>query len=151
MRKPVQIIGTSLAAVAILGGTSAVASAAPAFAHHGFARPLAQHTLAQHRFVHQVASFDQRKAALVAALTAADSRLSDLQSKLSTLAASDPTGRAAQTLAWVAQAKQQVETLLSQVQAATDEQELNALLAQYITPSGTAPIPTVPTAPGTSS
>jgi len=188
-KKPVQIIGTTLAATALVGGSAAAATAAD-FGHHGsaafdahpslggqstfgghgtldgrtfgghgtfdarrptdlhapdlhapaggpaasapslehrFARPL--HHL-EHQFHGQQLTFQQRQAQIVAALTAADSRLTALQSALANAASNDPTGGAAKALSFITQARTRVESLLAQVQAASTQQQLEAVLAQ---------------------
>jgi len=75
---------------------------------------------------HQLPTFEQRKAAVVAALTALDQRLTALQNRLE----SDSNGFAAAFLPYVTKERATVESLLSQAQSATTQQELDAILAQ---------------------
>lgn len=90
---------------------------------------------------YQAPTFDQRKAAIVSALQAADARLTALQDRLtSAAAANDPTGFAPKALPYVAQARARVESLLAQVQSATTEQQLAEILQQA--PGAPAPAPT---------
>lgn len=225
MRKPVQIIGTTLAAAALVAGSSAAASA-DGFGHHGFggadfgrhssfdparsfgagparafgagpgrtfgadpartahkwgaeavrafgsapARRLGSdavrtarrlRTDAVRRFGDRAGTptrarfdrpfhltFAQRKAAIVAGLTAADNRLGDLETTLTSAESNDPTGTVAQLLGVVTQARTRVEGLLTQVQGASNEQQLDAVLAS-IAPQIHPPVPGgVPGVPG---
>lgn len=119
----------------------------PDYAHHGPVFPLGgdrggdQGTDAQSSTSSdQAPTFDQRKAAVVSALQAADARLTALQDQLTSTASKDPSGLAPKALPYVTQARAHVESLLAQVQSATTDQQLAQILQQA--PSAWTPAPT---------
>ena len=105
------------------------------FNHHWF-----RHHWGHHR--HQQMTFAERQDAIVQRLTSADSRLSDLISRLQTAAADDPSGWEAQAVPYLQQQQQRLETLIAAVQAATNYQELaDAFKAAFNQPPTSTPTP----------
>lgn len=90
---------------------------------------------------HHHLSFSEKQAAIVAKLTKADTRLSALIAKLSDAAQQNPDGWAAQALPYLQQEQTKLETLISAVKAATNQQELAAAFKGAFTP------PTPPATP----
>jgi len=107
--------------------------------NHGWYR----HHWAGHH--HQHLTFAQKQAKIVARLQNADTRLSDLITKVSAAAAQNPDGWAAKALPFLQQQQTKLESLISAVQAATTPQELaQAFKDAFQPPAGTTQ-PTPPT------
>jgi hypothetical protein len=160
MNKLVRVLGATLGATAIVGGTTVGANAfGPAHhvgdAHHSsshvrgydlhrvhrhfshfshsrgfdnadftvgtsFDHHWYRHHWAGHH--HQHLTFAQEQAAIVARLTRADDRLTNLISRLSSAASANPDGWAARVLPYLQAEQTKLESLITAVQAATDEQ-----------------------------
>lgn len=97
------------------------------------------HWTGQH---HQQLTFAQKQAAIVARLTKADDRLTALISYLSDQASSNPDGWAAHVLPYLQDEQSKLESLISAVKAATDDQELAAAFKAAFQPPAQ---PTPPT------
>lgn len=96
---------------------------------------------------HQHLTFAQKQAEIVARLQAAETRLTDLVTQLTTAAQADPNGWAAQALPFVTAQATKVQNLITAVQAATDWQQL----WQAFHPGQTAPTPPTTSAPAPTS
>lgn len=108
------------------------------FDHHWFS-----HHWGRHHHAHL--TFAQRQAAIVQRLTTADSRLSDLISRLQAAAAQDPNGWEAQVVPFLQQQQQKLEALISAVKAATNYQELaDAFRSAFAPPSTGSTPPSTP-------
>jgi hypothetical protein len=190
MNKITRVLGTTLAGVALVGGSAAAANA-HGFGRHGddhrfggyshssapaagpFSASSAEHKFAgfsrhhdegeghfnlgasfNHRWFHHYSghhhhwTFEERQAAIVAQLTRADDRLTSLIGYLSDQAASDPSGWEAQALPYLQAEQTKLESLLTAVKAATNDDELKAAF-QAAFPKPT-PTPSPTTAPTTS-
>jgi hypothetical protein len=85
------------------------------FDHHWYRQHWAGHR-------HQHLTFAQEQAAIVARLTRADERLTNLITRLSSAASDNPDGWAAKVLPYLKAEQTKLESLIAAVQAATDEQ-----------------------------
>ncbi|MCL2541197.1 MAG: hypothetical protein FWE71_01920 [Nocardioidaceae bacterium] len=95
----------------------------------------------------QSATFAQRKAEIVQALTNEDSHLQAVIAKLQSAAAADPSGWQAQVLPHVVAKEQQLSGLITAVKAANDWQELHAAFQSAEQGAGAPSAPTVPSVP----
>jgi hypothetical protein len=106
-----------------------------------------------HRWFHHYSghhhhwTFEERQAAIVAQLTRADDRLTTLIGYLSDQAKTDPNGWEAQALPYLKAQQARLETLLTAVKAATNDDQLKAAFKAAFPKPTPTPAPT--TAPST--
>lgn len=94
---------------------------------------------------HQHLTFAEKQAEIVAHLQKADSRLSDLITKVSAAAAQNPDGWAAKALPFLQQQQTKLESLITAVQAATTPEELAQAFKDAFQPPADSTQPTPPT------
>jgi hypothetical protein len=157
MKTSIRLLGATLGATAIVG-TSAFAANACDFGGHDGARDshssasaFPSYESGDQSSTDQGVSFAQKQAAIVQRLTDADARLTDLISTVSDTASTDPSGGAAQELSQLKAHQAKLESLISAVKAATNEDELKAAFENAFsstTPTSITPsdVPAVPAA-----
>jgi len=96
---------------------------------------------------HHMWSFADRQAAIVAQLTRADNRLTGLISYVSAQATANPDGWQAQVLPYLQAQQTKLESLLSAVKAATNDDELKAAFQAAFPKPTPAPSPTTAPTP----